>query len=394
MIGAKFRSSIHWFQSWLSQAKTTNPDNLLNKPPEDIIQDFSQKLGQLSSPLEYRTSIQETLTSALADWQQNVTSANSLVILGCSVEPIAEIVQESLTDEFSKGLEIIHPLAQCQRSSNCSSLEKAISEALCFETESQSTDERGDANPELTERQTLVVIPCLAQCFLRCIQGWEGIEFLQNAVVKDKSRFWLIGCNYSAWTFLDQVCQVSAYLEQVHPLPKLKGEALQKWLVPVTQELVAEDDDADMGKTYWKSLASLASGVSSVAAQLWLQALRIRAADIPDAVSESKPALTPQGLTLEIPVNLQQTKPILPSLPDLTATDRYLLHSLLLHGEMTRTHLALSLGESEQIVRSRVQMLQRAGVIVQQRDQLNIYPAYYPSLKTELINNNFLLGDD
>ncbi|MBE9198557.1 MULTISPECIES: MarR family transcriptional regulator [unclassified Nodularia (in: cyanobacteria)] len=394
MIGAKFRSSIHWFQSWLSQAKTTNPDNLLNKPPDDIIQEFSQKLGQLSHPLEYRTSIQETLTSALADWQQNVTAANSLVILGCSVEPIAEIVQESLTDEFPKGLKIIHPLAQCKRSPDCSSLEKAISEALCSETESDSADDGGDANPELTQRQTLVVIPSLAQCFLRCIEGWEGIEFLQNAVVKDKSRFWLIGCNYSAWTFLDQVCQVSAYLEQVHPLPKLKGDALQKWLAPVTAQLTPEDSDADMDLADCKSLASLASGVSSVAAQLWLQALRIRAADIPDAVSESQPAFTPQGVTLEIPINLRQTKPILPSLPDLTATDRYLLHSLLLHGEMTRTDLALSLGESEQLVRSRVQMLQRAGVIMQHQGQLNIYPAYYPSLKTELINNNFLIGEE
>ena len=393
MLDAKIQSSIHWFQSWLSQAKTTNPDKILNKPPEEIIQEFSQKINQLSHPLEYRTTIQETLTSAWANWQQNVTSANSLVILGCSVEPIAEIIQDSLTGEFSQGWEIIYPLSLCKRSPDCSSLETAISEALFSDTESHSADYGGDANPELTERQTLVVIPSLEQCFLRCIEGWEGIEFLQNAVVKDKTRFWLIGCNYSAWTFLNQVCQVSAYLEQVQPLPKLKGDALQKWLAPLTAELASEDNDADMDIIYWKSLASLASGMSSIAAQLWLQALRIRAADIPDDISESQPTLTPQGVTLEIPVNLRQTKPILPSLPDLTATDRYLLHSLLLHGEMTRSDLALSLGESEQLVRSRVQMLQRAGVIVQQQEQLNIYPAYYPSLKTELVNNNFLIGE-
>lgn len=393
MIGAKFRSSLNWFQSWLSQAKTTNPDNLLNKPPEEIIQDFSQKLDKLSSPLEYRTTIQETLTSALADWQKNVTSANSLVILGCSVEPIAQIIQDILTDEFSKSWQIIHPLALCKRSPDCSSLETAINQALFSDTESHSADYGGDANPELSERQTLVVIPSLEQCFLRCIEGWEGIEFLQNAVVKDKSRFWLIGCNYSAWMFLDQVCQVSAYLEKVQPLPQLTGDALQTWLAPVTQELVVEDQKTDIDLGYFKSLANLASGVSSVAAELWLQGLRIRAADIPDAVSESKGTLTPEGVNLEIPVDLRQTKPILPSLPDLTATDRYLLHSLLLHGPMTRSHLALSLGESEQIVRSRVQILQSAGVILQQQDQLNIYPAYYPSLKTELINNNFLLGE-
>ncbi|MBW4556981.1 MAG: hypothetical protein KME59_13725 [Trichormus sp. ATA11-4-KO1] len=383
MMGAKVKSAINWFQSWISQAKTTNPDNLLNQPPEEIIREFTEKISRLSHPVEYITDIQEALSSALVNWQQKTNSANSLVILGCPVETIAEILQASLTGELSKELQIINPLGSRQRSINGSALVKLIRETVSL-----------DAHQAQDERQTLIVIPCLAQCFLRCIGGWEGVEFLQNAVVHDQSKFWLIGCNSWAWSFLDQVCQVSAYLEQVHYLPQLKGEALQQWLAPVTQELATQDNEEDTSLADSKSLASLASGVSSVAAYLWLQGLRIRAADIPDAVSESQPGVKVQGVTQEAASNLRQTKPILPSLPDLTAIDRYLLHSLLLHGQITRTHLTLSLNESEQIVRSRVQMLQRAGVIVQQQEQLSLCPAYYPSLKTELINNNFLIGED
>ncbi len=381
MIGAKLQSAIRQFQSWFSQAKNTNPDNVLNQPPKEIIAEFAQKLHQLPQPLNYRTTVQEALSVAIADWQQNPQAANSLVILGSPVEAIAQIIQSSLTADLLGDLQVINPLTEWQRSTDPSALQTVISDAFSSQLESpQSVDS------ELSDRQTLIVIPCLAQCFLRCIQGWEGIEFLQNAVIQDQSQFWLIGCNYWAWTFLNQVCQVNAYLEQVQPLPELAGDELQEWLAPVTTELKHQED---IDLAYWKSLANFASGLSSVAANLWLQALRIRAADTPDAVSEAKD----HDVTLEVTVNLRQTNPILPIMPDLTAFDRYLLHSLLLHGQMTRPHLALSLGENERIVRSRVQMLQSAGVIVQQQEQLSLNPVYYPTLKIELSNNNFSVGD-
>lgn len=373
MTNAKVRSAINWFQSWLSQAKTTNPENLLNEPPEEVIQEFTEKVHDLSYAVEYITDIQASLSSALINWQQKTNSANSLVILGCPVESIGGILQASLTGELSKELQVIYPLKNWRRSTQGSDLVKVIRGSVPL-----------DGNQEQDERQTLIVIPCLAQCFLRCIGGWEGIEFLQNAIVHDQSKFWLIGCNSWAWSFLEQVCQVSAYLEQVHYLPQLKKAALQQWLAPVTQELAPQNHDEDTSLAYSTSLASLSSGVGSVAAHLWLKGLRMRAADIPDA----------EGVTQETVSHLQQTKPILPSLPDLTAIDRYLLHCLLLHGQITRTHLAFSLGESEQVVRSRIQMLLREGVIVQQQELLSLDPAYYPALKTELSNNNFLIGKD
>ncbi|MEA5550433.1 winged helix-turn-helix domain-containing protein [Anabaena cylindrica UHCC 0172] len=385
MIKAQIQSAIHQFQSWFFQAKTTNPDDLLNQPPEEIIAEFAQKIDQLPQPLKYRTTVQETLSLAIENWQQNPKAANSLVILGSPVEAIAQIIQESLTVDFLPEIEVINPFTEWQRSTDPSALQTVISNALSCKLESQSVDS------ELSERQTLIVIPSLTQCFLRCIQGWEGIEFLQNTVIQNKSQFWLIGCNDWAWKFLNQICQISSYLEQVQPLTKLEGDEIQKWLAPITAELKPQEEQEEIDLSDWKSLASIANGISSVSANLWLQSLRIRAADVPD--SEVKQDLKNRDVALEVAVNLRQTKPILPSIPDLTAFDRYLLHSLLLHGQMTRPHLALSLGESEQIVRSHIQMLERAGVIVQQQEELSLNPVYYPTLKTELSNNNFLIGD-
>jgi hypothetical protein len=137
------------------------------------------------------------------------------------------------------------------------------------------------------------------------------------------------------------------------------------------------------GDTYWAALASAAKGISTVAAHLWLHSLHIKAVD-----------LAPEGTLAAdaTAVYLWQTKPMLPSLMSLTVLDRYILHSLLLHGEMTRSHLALSLGEAERTIRSRVQVLRREGIILPRGRRLTVQPAHYPKLYTELGNNNFLIG--
>ncbi|MEO1182498.1 MAG: hypothetical protein AAFX51_17000, partial [Cyanobacteria bacterium J06636_28] len=68
------------------------------------------------------------------------------------------------------------------------------------------------------------------------------------------------------------------------------------------------------------------------------------------------------------------------------------LHSLLIHREMTRSHLAHSLGEAERNIRSRLQVLRREGIILQRGRRLSVHPAHYPKLYSELGNNNFLIG--
>ena len=60
---------------------------------------------------------------------------------------------------------------------------------------------------------------------------------------------------------------------------------------------------------------------------------------------------------------------------------------------MTRSHLALSLGEAERKIRSRLQVLRREGILLQRGRRLSIHPAHYPKLYSELKNNNFLIGE-
>lgn len=392
MVTLRLASLLPVMRSWFSQAQPHNAQAELDKPPAAMMTQLMQDLAELPIPAAYRTVIQETVQETVQDWRQHPDVGNSLVFLGSPVQAIAPILRESLqgpitTDEGN--LDMQFPLADYDRPADPLAIPAHLHNAL--EPSPEATNGVSATPPS---RCTVVVIPDLEQYFLRCIQGWEGIEYLQQLIIQDPSRFWVLGCSYWAWAFLDRVCEINAYLERVVPLPELTGEDLRAWLRPVAASVAApkdlDDPDSalDLGNNgYWSALASVSGGVSSIAAQLWGQSLRVRSEALPDDETEAKTAAaapTPP---------LTPTPPLLPTLMPLAVMDRYLLHSLLLHRQMTRSHLALSLGEAEQTIRPRVQVLSREGIIQSQCGYLKVHPAHYPRLYGELGNNNFLIGE-
>lgn len=266
----------------------------------------------------------------------------------------------------------------------------------------QEVDEALDAD-DLKTRRFLVIIPSLEQCFLRCIDGWDGIEYLRDTIIPSRACFWVIGCNTWAWQFLDVVCQTSAYFNRVQQLPPLDGEDIQDWLAtvadsvlehcastenPVASDLSDLDDEGQ--RSYWEAIAKEACHHDAVAARLWLSSLRM-----PKDVLEGKevPTLTlEQHALTDLGVCRSQRHISLPSLPSLSNLDRYLLYSLLIHGAMSRSHLSLSLGEPESQLQSHVQRLLREGVLESRRGLLSVQAIYYEALRSELSNNNFVVS--
>ncbi|NJL45734.1 MAG: hypothetical protein HC922_08475 [Leptolyngbyaceae cyanobacterium SM2_3_12] len=217
-----------------------------------------------------------------------------------------------------------------------------------------------------------------------------------------------MGCNSWGWTFLNRVTRIGAYLEQVETLPRLRGKDLQTWLHPIARRVLrpepaeAPDTLPSFGhESDWQALAELSLGVSTTAAALWtrsqrlhtdriaeLEALPLEKLDNLDNLEDLQNLLDPG------PLDLSLVKPTLPGLPDLASLDRYLLHSLLLHRFLTLGHLAQSLGESEQVVRARLQVLYREGVVRRYQGELTLNPIHYPKLLSELRNNNFLIEEE
>lgn len=405
-------------KSWFEQAKTLEPEDDLIALPDRVQAQLAQKLQGLSSPEAYQTAIQTALTAAVQTWQHNLDAPNHLVFLGNPVEPIAKILTDSLALWSDAPVQVVTPLPCLARPQDPLTMAQKIRQAIepWNQTQSNQADASLDAQ-SLEKRTTLIMVPCLEQCFLRCIGGWESIELLRDIAIHNRDYFWVFGCNRWAWDFLDFTNQISAYFSEFKAFPELDATMLQQWLSPIAQQVIdraagveahdraeekspeapesvnAESELADEDRvTDYKVLASLSSGVGQIAANLWLQSLRLKAEPLdPD----QSPQIELDDITDEgQKIALQVIKSPLPSLPSLDNSDRYLLHSLMIHGGMSRAHLALSLGESESQVQAQIQRLLREKVLVQGQGVLSIRAVHYTKLKAELASNNFFVGKD
>lgn len=234
-----------------------------------------------------------------------------------------------------------------------------------------------------TGEPVLLSLPNLDQCFLRCIGGWSGIERLRQVILERRDRFWLLGCNRWAWRFLDHVSQISSYFPDARSLPPLDGPQLRQWLAPLVSGVGLEQVDAggqpspevdqDPEADQWSQLAALAGGGPRIAAILWLESLRLE--------SDSDGA------------EVRQVRPALPDLPSLTDEDRYLLHSLLIHGTMDLEHLAFGLGLPSHRLQPHIHCFLGEGLIEAKASELCVRPSHYPGLVKVLADNNFFTGE-
>ncbi|WP_017304257.1 hypothetical protein [Spirulina subsalsa] len=385
-------------QAWFTQPPNTESEDELLAIPEHLNAALLKRLEDSSTPPPYQQSIQDAIATAIETWQNNIEAPNHLVFLASAVEPTAQIINESLQHWGSPSLEVITPLKHLQRPLNPRYIKQQICQALAdysqiktsdFETITQTLPEEAKQ-----KRKTLIIVPALEQCFLRCIGGWESIEYLREVIVQNRDCFWVIGCSDWAWNFLDFVCQISAYFDTIHNLPELNGENLEKWLTSIARNLVnldkPESSSNDPRPAYWEFIANQACGVSSIAQYLWLQSLRIKQAEVEnldlDALKFSSSPEPDQRL------NVYAVKPSLPALPTLTNFDRYILHAILIHGIIHRRHLSHTLGESESQIQTRIQWLLKQGILIKKGGNLFIHPLFYLILKSDLENNNFFVG--
>ena len=390
MVRKQFSSLLKTIPARFSHSASSEPpEELVNAPP-GVLNSLNEQVAQLPTPQPYQAAIQASLTQALQDWQANPeVENNTLVVLGRPVEEIGPILKASVHQDLPD-CEVRFFLGGYHRPPDPLTVPQHLKRELEPDDEGPSEIATPVTQTDLDRHvPNIMVVSSLEPCFLRCIEGWEGIEYLQTLSTQDTSRFWVFGCNHWTWSFLERVCQISAYFEQTIALPKLSGAELKTWLAPLletnleTQATGPMVQVSEANDSYWDSLASTADGIASTAAQLWLKSLQIKADVLTD-----EGAIANETTLIE----LLPTKPTLPGLMILEAMDRYLLHSLLIHRAMTRSHLAISLGEAERNIRSRLQVLRREGIIRQRGRRLSVHPAHYPKLYKELGNNNFLIG--
>lgn len=416
-IGKLIERVRSWFPEAQSTIKAQAADfeaklvDLEIKPlsPEQKAQ-FQRKIDALGSPQPHQKVLTDRLTEAITRWLSTPQSANHLVVLGSPIESPAQVIHQQITNWNNPDLHV-QTLAWTTRPYDCSTMRQKLQDDVGSCQLAESDPQQAIAElPD--DRPSLIVIPDLSWCFLRCVEGLEGIEYIFDLILEDRSRFWLVGCNHWTWQYFGYVFQANRRLENTLVLPPLNELELKHQLAPLMEmadfQIGVEKDDhhsdsqsndstsewaSEAEKRYFDHLMDISLGLNRVAAQLWLGSLGyvIDEADEEGKTDENEPSGQHPHDPAQ-PITLKQAT--LPDLPDLTKADRYLLYSLGLHGGMRLADLALSLGDLESDVKAQVQALWRSGVILRQQELWVLNPRYYPRLRRDLDHNQILVGDN
>ena len=370
-----------WF-SWFTkdEGELQPPEKSLIEIPLSMREKLVAAIQHLPINSAEQQAIESALDEALENWLVHPENAdNSIIFLSSPVSSVSRILTESLGYWSQKQAVSLKILPWNSRPQAPEEIEPQLRENIASESEILKSE--------------VIVIPNLNWCFLRCVEGLDGIDYLQDLLLQNRSRFWIIASGQVAWQYLKSVCSLQAYCPRTMTLAKLDGEELQTWLKPIVEELEITfappdldsqlfDKDQSHQKQYFNKLADISEGVSTVAVQVFLNSIAYQP---PDEQEEQEKTESASG-------TLEAQTPKLPSLPPLEQQDYYLLFSLLLHGDIiTSSTLAKSLGDEQHKVQDRVQILRRKGIIEQRNQVLKINPIYYPKLKRELANNNFII---
>lgn len=415
--------------SWTTRdyKETQEPEISLEELPSELRDNLITATKNLPLAPADKEAVISTLDETFAKWRSQHESAdNSIVIVSSPVTSVSRVMAEGLEDWAKERQIPIELLFWTARPDNIEAIASELEREL--KLENSATD---------SESLKIAVIPNLGWCFLRSIEGLSGIDYLRSMLLRDRSRFWIIGAGLVCWEYLDLVTNFDAYCGKVCPLPRLEGKDLKAWLNHIFSEFEISfakpsldsqllDGDKSLEDRYFDKLASVSDGVSVVAVQVFLRSLGYKTAEeieqerdrqdeqdekllpskelekiIPDALKEKAKAATNKAeessqSTTEASKGkkiLLAKTPKLPDLPDLDSEEHYVLYSLLLHGEMTLSALTESLGDEEYKVRAQVQILRRAGIVEERNQILQVNPIYYPKLKRELASNNFVISD-
>ncbi|ACB53226.1 hypothetical protein cce_3878 [Crocosphaera subtropica ATCC 51142] len=366
-----------------SQNRTPSPREL----PAAIKQQIQEQIDNLDNNPTEEQAIIETLDNAFERWLNNPeTEENSVVILSSPVTAISPVIADSIKKWSLQKQIAVKVLPFDARPPDMKSIIPIVKDFL--QEQGQKTETKQDVSE-------VFVIPNLDFCFLRSVEGLNAIEYLQSLFCQhSQQRFWIIGANQVSWQYLDLVSNISAFCGEVFVLPEVPSDKLQTWLNPIIesfdiglekfkleQQILEDTEESEQNdwQKYFEHLADISEGGSLVTAELFLNSIYQK-------TETDKEEQTEQQLLTNYPE--------LSDLPFIDFPEQYILYSLLLHGSLTLSELAESLGDEKGEVTGKVQVLRRQGLIEQHHQMLTINPFHYPKLKQKLSSNNFIMSGE
>ena len=183
------------FKTWIFKSRSfifswyTKDRNQLQEPTKSLVElpsSLREKLIAATNKLSDNPTNTEVIRSSIDEaferWRDRHESAeNSIVILTSPVMVVSRIIIAILENWATQKQVSVKILPWNSRPSDPESIKPKLQQYL----------ER-EATETATKQPEVIVIPNLSWCFLRSMDGLDGIDYLQKMLLHDSYRFWII----------------------------------------------------------------------------------------------------------------------------------------------------------------------------------------------------------
>lgn len=241
---------VAWFAKD-AQIESATKDSL-SELPDDIADELVAATDHLSAHPREQEVVVEALNEAIARWKdQPAVATNSMVVLGHPISSVSRILIDSLEHLDIRDEPLpLNLLKWVERPPEVHDLRAQIEQKLSKAEDKRSPDAaRAKGSAELTA-ENLAVIPNLCWCFLRSAEGLEGVDYLRDSLLGDRTQFWVIGSGQVGWEYLKSTLKFHAYCGSTISLPNLSGKELQGWLEPIVKQFDIRFNDASLQKRF------------------------------------------------------------------------------------------------------------------------------------------------
>ncbi len=238
---------VAWFAK--DPQRQQPPEEALANMPEALAEKLIDAINDLPVHPQGQAVVSEAIVSAISRWRSHPdTAANSIVVIADPVSSVSSIVADSLQtlgtkitaaveDSDQPPLEV-NLLDWVKRPNDAKTIQQQIKAKLGLSEGLSNGLPEGLPGDRETQPNShaLMVVPNLCWCFLRSADGLDGLDYLQDLLPCNRTRFWVLGSGTVGWDYLKSTIKFHAYCGKTITMPRLSGEDLQSWLSSIVEK--------------------------------------------------------------------------------------------------------------------------------------------------------------
>ncbi|MEO1132930.1 MAG: hypothetical protein AAFX40_09525, partial [Cyanobacteria bacterium J06639_1] len=203
---------------WFRDRAADRPEPTRQDLPAEAERSLKNAIAELPPHPTHCKAVAEAIVKSLAAQPDESEERNALVVLSTPAESLVPILQVALQQPELADLPVVtldsFASRAIQPAAVLTELRQAIDTlpvpaSLPRPDAQAETVKVADPDGSAIAPREIAAIPALSECFVRCIEGMNGIEALWTTLSRDTSRFWVVGCNQWAWNYLERTTRIS-----------------------------------------------------------------------------------------------------------------------------------------------------------------------------------------